>query len=152
MTSAELVSAIGAISGTSMDGIDVALVATDGADAVNPGPGRTYPYVPDLRRALLELVADPARAEHDALGELEEAVTDAHADAVAAFMREETIAKESVTVVGLHGQTILHRPERRFTRQLAKKTDRKIKALSHAQRGTEASVRAFLDSRRGRNA
>ena len=46
------VTALGAISGTSMDGIDVALVTTDGDRQVTPGPGRTYPYEPALRAAL----------------------------------------------------------------------------------------------------
>ena len=41
---------------------------------------------------------------------------------------------------------------RRFTRQLAQKTDRKMKALIDSQRRTAASLRAYLDSRRGRNA
>jgi anhydro-N-acetylmuramic acid kinase len=113
-----LVTAIGAISGTSMDGIDVSIVETDGASVVRPGPGRTYSYSDDLRRALLRLIADPAAAENDPLEELELEVTDAHAAAIAAFMREQGILRASVSVVGLHGQTILHRPERHFTRQL----------------------------------
>ncbi|MBI3706374.1 MAG: anhydro-N-acetylmuramic acid kinase [Proteobacteria bacterium] len=101
-----------------MDGIDVSIVETDGASVVRPGPGRTYGYSDDLRRALLRLIADPAAAENDPLAELEAEVTDAHAAAIAAFMREQGILRASVSVVGLHGQTILHRPERHFTRQL----------------------------------
>ena len=50
-----LTSAIGVISGTSMDGIDVALLRTDGRQRVEAGPGRTYPYDPALRSALLAL-------------------------------------------------------------------------------------------------
>ncbi|MBL8588137.1 MAG: anhydro-N-acetylmuramic acid kinase [Methylobacteriaceae bacterium] len=110
--------AAGAISGTSMDGIDVSIVETDGRQIVRPGPGRTYPYAPALRAELLDLIADPARAEHEPLAALDEAVTDAHADAVAAFLSEQGIARERVALAGLHGQTVYHRPERRFTRQL----------------------------------
>ena len=110
--------AIGVISGTSMDGIDVALVETDGEEALRTGPGRTYPYPEALRRALLALAADPARAGGEGLAAEDAAVGDAHAGAVEAFLRDHAIAAGSVALVGLHGQTILHRPERRFTRQL----------------------------------
>ena len=40
---------------------------------------------------------------------------------------------------------------RRFNRQFAKETDHKINALIDSQQRTEASLRAFLDSRKGRN-
>jgi anhydro-N-acetylmuramic acid kinase len=112
------VTAIGAISGTSMDGIDVALVRTDGDARVAPGPGRTYPYQPELRAALQDLLRAPERAETEPLSELEAQVSDAHAAAVARFLREEGVAPGDVAVVGIHGQTVFHRPERRFTRQL----------------------------------
>jgi anhydro-N-acetylmuramic acid kinase len=115
---AGILRAIGVISGTSMDGIDVALVETDGEAALRTGPGRTYPYPEALRRALLALAADPARAEASPLAEEDEAVGDAHAAAVEAFLRDHAIDARDVALVGLHGQTILHRPERRFTRQL----------------------------------
>ncbi len=113
-----LVTAIGAISGTSMDGIDVALLDTDGEDIVRPGPGRSYPYAPELRRCLLELIATPELAEHDPLAELELAVSNAHAAAVAQFITDHAIDRSRVALLGLHGQTVFHRPQRRFTRQL----------------------------------
>jgi anhydro-N-acetylmuramic acid kinase len=118
MDSKALKTAIGAISGTSMDGIDVSIVETDGDTVVRPGPGRTYAYDPALRAELLGLLADPSVAEKDPLAELEAKVSDAHADAILAFMRDFAIDRAKVDVVGLHGQTVWHRPERRFTRQL----------------------------------
>jgi anhydro-N-acetylmuramic acid kinase len=44
MSAEALATAIGVISGTSMDGIDVALIRSDGEARVEPGPGATYPY------------------------------------------------------------------------------------------------------------
>ena len=113
----ELTTAIGVISGTSMDGIDVALIRSDGEAQVEPGPGATFPYPEDVVRRLREVIADPAEALTP-LVELERAVTDAHVGAVNAFLTRFAIDPEDVSLVGLHGQTILHRPRERFTRQL----------------------------------
>ncbi|MFT8246506.1 anhydro-N-acetylmuramic acid kinase [Roseomonas sp. BN140053] len=112
------VTAVGVISGTSMDGIDVAAVDADGDLALRPGPGRTFPYPPALRASLLDLAADPDRALREPLTELEAAVTEAHAGAVEQFLRDTGLDRRTVSVVGLHGQTVCHRPEQRFTRQL----------------------------------
>ena len=49
-----LVTALGVMSGTSMDAIDVALLRTDGENRIEPGPNSAYPYDPGLRRALQE--------------------------------------------------------------------------------------------------
>jgi len=114
---AKIETAIGAISGTSMDGIDVALIRSDGEKFVEPGPGETFPYPPELKRRLQALIGDPERALGP-LRELEREVTDAHVGAVVAFMERHAISRESVSLVGLHGQTVLHRPRQRFTRQL----------------------------------
>ncbi len=116
--SAPVLPAIGVISGTSMDGIDVAYVRTDGGRVERTGLARSYPYPPDLCAALLDLLRDPAIAERDPLSALEAQVTDAHADAVVRMMAECGISRKDVAVVGLHGQTVYHRPEKRFTRQL----------------------------------
>ena len=113
----ELATAIGAISGTSMDGVDVALIRSDGEARLEPGPGATYPYPAGLASALRAVVADPARAA-EPLAELEADVTDAHVAAVERFLADFAVDRREVEIVGLHGQTVLHRPHQRFTRQL----------------------------------
>jgi anhydro-N-acetylmuramic acid kinase len=110
--------AIGSISGTSMDGIDVAIIETDGREKVSPGPGRTYPYPSELRRRLLELTADVGRLTTEPLTRLDEEVTDAHTEAIRTFLTDLKLGRGEVDLVGLHGQTIYHRPEERLTRQL----------------------------------
>jgi anhydro-N-acetylmuramic acid kinase len=114
----KLLQAVGVISGTSMDGIDVALIATDGKDAVSARAGATYPYPEDLRKELQAVIADPERAKNAPLEDIEAAVTAAHGDAIARFLADNRIAMEKIDVIGLHGQTIIHLPEKRFTRQL----------------------------------
>ena len=112
-----LTTAVGAISGTSMDGIDVALIRSDGEARLETGPGATYPYPAEVAAELRAVVADPARAAGP-LAELEAAVTDAHVAAVERFLAEFAVDRRDVEIVGLHGQTVLHRPRERFTRQL----------------------------------
>lgn len=118
MTQKRELAAIGAISGTSMDGIDVALLRTDGERVRRTGLGKSYPYPDALRTELLEFLRDPSVAERDPLADLEMRVTDAHIQAIELFIREHAIDRKSINVVGMHGQTVWHRPEKRFTRQL----------------------------------
>ncbi|MGL4728328.1 MAG: anhydro-N-acetylmuramic acid kinase, partial [Bosea sp. (in: a-proteobacteria)] len=113
-----ILSCLGAISGTSMDGIDVAWIETDGMCHVRPRAGTTLPYPSALRARLQDFLKDPARAETDPLTELEADVTRAFGDAIATFMAENGLNASQVDLVGLHGQTVWHRPEKRFTRQL----------------------------------
>jgi anhydro-N-acetylmuramic acid kinase len=114
---AGLVAAIGVISGTSMDGIDVALIRSDGEARLQAGPGATYPYPAEVAAELRAVVAEPARVAGP-LVELEAAVTDAHVAAVERFLAEFAVDRREVEIVGLHGQTVLHRPRERFTLQL----------------------------------
>ena len=109
--------AVGVISGTSMDGIDVAAIDSDGESVFEVGAGATYPYPDHVAARLRATVADPAAAAGP-LDDLEREVTDAHVAAVEAFLRAFSITRDDVSLVGLHGQTVLHRPKERLTRQL----------------------------------
>jgi anhydro-N-acetylmuramic acid kinase len=118
-----LLRAIGLMSGTSLDGVDVALVETDGERALKLGPTGYRPYSESERELLRAALADAVVLERrtDRPGRLQEAealVTAAHGEAVEAFLGEHGIAAGSVHVVGFHGQTVLHRPERELTVQL----------------------------------
>src|SRR6185436_7928235 len=111
------------MSGTSLDGVDVALIETDGRKVRAFGPSGYRPYTEMerrlLRQALFEAVNLPQRdARPGILREAEQAVTIAHAEAVAAFTAQNRITCEDIDIVGFHGQTVLHRPERRLTVQI----------------------------------
>ena len=108
--------ALGLMSGTSIDGIDVALVDTDGQTVHLQGPALTVPY--DQRLRSLIRAAFGAEAPNEATGAAERAVTEAHIEAVRRWSRDTGVALSAVDVVGFHGQTITHRPEKRFTWQL----------------------------------
>ncbi|MEZ5843989.1 MAG: anhydro-N-acetylmuramic acid kinase [Hyphomicrobiaceae bacterium] len=115
--------ALGLMSGTSLDGIDIALVTTDGEGRVERGPSRTVPYGAELRRRLAGALAEARAMTHrherpGTLAEVENDMTIAHADVVAEFLATHAIARDTIDVIGFHGQTVLHRPEQRLTVQL----------------------------------
>lgn len=115
--------AIGLMSGTSMDGVDVALVETDGDAVVTFGATGFQPYS-DKDRALLRAALDEAAgldARGTAVGAVaaaEEMVTARHAEAVERFLVDKGLAASDIDLVGFHGQTVLHRPKQRLTIQI----------------------------------
>lgn len=106
--------AIGLMSGTSMDGIDVALIETDGEDALVRGPSATFAY-DDAFRGRLAAAIEDARALTDrsarpgCLGAVERDLTERHAAAVRQFLAKHSIAPADIAVIGFHGQTVLHK-------------------------------------------
>jgi anhydro-N-acetylmuramic acid kinase len=117
------VRAIGLMSGTSLDGVDVALLETDGERIAAFGPTGYRPYSEDERALLRRALAQGAglndrTARPGVLAEAEAFVTRAHAEAVEAFLVAEQIDATAVAIVGFHGQTVLHKPATRLTVQI----------------------------------
>jgi anhydro-N-acetylmuramic acid kinase len=120
--------AIGLMSGTSMDGVDVAFIETDGEEAIALGQARFYPYAEADRALLRGAVMDAAllddrRARPGSLAEADAMITDRHAEAVEGFLATESIDRATINLIGFHGQTVLHRPERRLTVQIGDGAD-----------------------------
>ncbi|MDQ6437151.1 anhydro-N-acetylmuramic acid kinase [Mesorhizobium sp. LHD-90] len=118
-----LICAIGLMSGTSMDGIDLAMLRTDGENLVERGPSFFVPYDAAFRRRIeagLEEAKKIARREERPgdLAALERDITGRHADAVDIFLRNGARNWGKPDVVGFHGQTVLHRPHLGLTVQL----------------------------------
>lgn len=99
--------ALGTMSGTSLDGVDAAMIKTDGQTVFAFGPAAYRPYSPEeqeiLRAALGQWPGDPA------VEAAAEVVETAHAEVLARFSGAE--------VVGFHGQTLAHDPKGRGTHQ-----------------------------------
>jgi len=115
--------AIGLMSGTSLDGIDIALIDTDGEDSVRRGPTMTASYPKEFRQRLRDAISDSRQltdrtARPGELAAVERELTERHADAVLRFMGDRMLQPAAVDVIGFHGQTVLHRPERNLTVQL----------------------------------
>ena len=118
-----LLRAIGLMSGTSMDGIDMACIETDGETAVRRGPSGFMPYEAAFRRRI-ESALETAKVirqrdeRPDGLAELEAAITLRHARAVETFLDDNGWAAQDIDLIGFHGQTVLHRPDEALTLRL----------------------------------
>ena len=108
---------IGLMSGTSLDGIDAALLTTDGQSIEAFGPAATTAYPESFRSRLRALLGREPGGDDSTRLVINE-LTDRHAEAVRALLAEAGLSAVDVDVVGFHGQTVLHRPERRLTLQI----------------------------------
>ncbi|MBV8840473.1 MAG: anhydro-N-acetylmuramic acid kinase [Alphaproteobacteria bacterium] len=115
--------AIGLMSGTSMDGIDIAAIETDGETITRFGPSALHFYQEHeeaaIRRAMEAAVGLRSRDERPPLIAQAEMISTAlHAGAVNTFLDMNKIDRASIHVVGFHGQTVLHRPAEKLTVQI----------------------------------
>jgi anhydro-N-acetylmuramic acid kinase len=108
--------ALGLMSGTSVDGVDVALIETDGERISTFGPCVTVAYADSVRRLIRAAFGTdrPTTATEAA----ERAVTEAHVEAVRQWSAVSGTPLSTLDVIGFHGQTITHRPDKRFTWQI----------------------------------
>ncbi len=125
---------LGMISGTSADGIDVAIArfherehdaGTDRAPRAEVLFGHTYPWDADLRAELVELGQHAPKLTLDEIGELDVRIGAAFAAAAAQAIRDSGVRHADIAAIGSHGQTLRHRPDgrrgdgvHRFTLQL----------------------------------
>ena len=99
--------ALGAMSGTSLDGVDAAVVETDGQEIFGFGPSAYRAYSEEERVTLRAALGHWHGPEVDTSAEL---VTRAHAEVLSEF--------EEVDLIGFHGQTLAHEPRGRGTLQV----------------------------------
>ena len=98
--------ALGMMSGTSLDGVDAALIETDGVTVSGFGPWRTTPYPAALREQLRAVIEE--RGVREAA---ERALTAFHAEVAEALLAEAGVRGEDVVVAGFPGHTVRHEPE-----------------------------------------
>jgi anhydro-N-acetylmuramic acid kinase len=115
--------AIGLMSGTSMDGVDVALLDTDGEAISAFGPTGYRAYTEDERALLREALKEGATladrtSRTPLMAKAEDLITRAHAEAVELFLEKNGLTRADIGVVGFHGQTVLHRPDIGLTVQI----------------------------------
>ena len=124
MIMGKMVNSLGLMSGTSLDGVDMALLRSDGESLIEAGRHGFVAYDEETRRVLraaLDMARElptPVLADRalwpDALVVAENLVTQAHIEVVQDFLS----AEDTVDIIGFHGQTIAHRPQEAMTLQV----------------------------------
>lgn len=97
---------VGAMSGTSLDGVDAAEIVTDGHEVFEFGETAFYPYT-DIQQTVLRGAL--GKWQGDDLAEVSELIETVHAQVLAGFPQAD--------LVGFHGQTLAHAPQGRGTHQ-----------------------------------
>jgi anhydro-N-acetylmuramic acid kinase len=108
---------IGLMSGTSLDGIDAAVLVTDGENYIEREGFLTVPYEEGLRQRIRASLNIPQESVNT-ITDVERDLTIAHADAVKMLMQREGLKPSDVNLIGFHGQTVAHDPARKYTCQL----------------------------------
>tara|TARA_X000000950_G_scaffold226742_1_gene273653 strand:+ start:88 stop:1170 length:1083 start_codon:yes stop_codon:yes gene_type:complete len=110
--------AVGVMSGTSMDGIDISLISSDGKKSYKHIKSKFYSYKQSTKTILLRLVDSFAVSKHSIahISSAEELVTFEYIAALKNFLKTENLLK--IDLIALHGQTIFHDPINKSSIQL----------------------------------
>ena len=116
----KIYTALGLMSGTSMDGVDASIIKSDGDREYSIKMDKYFEYGGELRQKLINirekvLVVDDLKTHSDEIKSLEKEITLFHANAVNKILKT---SKIDIDFLGFHGQTILHDPKKKITKQL----------------------------------
>lgn len=117
METIRTLNALGLMSGSSLEGVDAALISTDGVDVYDFGPHEHFPYDEALRDKIRSVIGKKAAAEEDdtGLNEVEKELTEFHARVVKSFTEDYGV---KVDVIGFEGHTVFHDPANHYTKQI----------------------------------
>ena len=122
MTGNRSMLAIGLMSGTSRDGIDAALIETDGEGFSRGIAFHAMPYGEGFRLRLAEACQRAMVMESPGFEPLihsvEEELTELHVEAVTDLLARSGYIAQDIGVIGFHGHTVAHRPEKQWTWQI----------------------------------
>ncbi len=110
--------AIGLMSGTSIDGVDAALLETDGVDVFANKFSLTRHYDDALKEAIRSLLGEKGQEDKERLRKIEILLTMFHIQAVKDLLAEAEKNIADIDVIGFHGHTVFHNPAYHITRQI----------------------------------
>ncbi len=110
--------ALGLMSGTSLDAIDVALIETDGRDYVRPLGFSSESLLPEFRERLRACFGKREGTDDLEVALAEREMTEIHALVVNHFLDQFYWSPDDIDLIGFHGQTIYHRPAEGITIQI----------------------------------
>ena len=115
----KIYTALGLMSGTSMDGVDASIIKSDGNDEYSIKLDKYFEYGREIRNKLIDirdkiLMAEDLNEHSEEIKLIEREVTLFHADAVNKIIET---SKIEIDLLGFHGQTIFHDPKKKITKQ-----------------------------------
>ncbi len=119
----KIITAVGMISGTSLDGIDASIIKSDGETVERTGKVFHRPYKREEQELLKEALAEARKegrptTDNRLINKAEALVSKLHSAVVNNLLAESRLAHEDIDIVGFHGQTILHGPDEGWTWQI----------------------------------
>lgn len=129
MYMSKILKSLGLMSGTSMDGVDAAIIDTDGVNIFKTGKAITIPYNDSLKELLRSVLGETDSSQ---LKEIEHEMTLFHVKVVETLLEKAGLSSKQIDVIGFHGHTVSHNPKEKHTLQigdgllLAKKTGIKV--------------------------
>lgn len=119
MEKQRIYTSLGMMSGTSLDGIDISVLKTDGQDQVDVLSQYDFffPYPAEVKEAVRAVFGKKDIKDAEVMN-ASALVTKAYCDALDAFFAEHDLSAEDIDLLGVHGQTITHLPDEKLTIQI----------------------------------
>ena len=122
MLNLKIYTALGLMSGTSVDGIDIATLITDGKTKIKLGPSEYYPFSKSFSTKIKSVFKTKLNVEKSRkqkrIVEIENEFTHLNLIAINKFLKKNKINKKKIDVIGFHGQTISHNPSNGYSWQI----------------------------------
>jgi len=116
----KIYTSLGLMSGTSLDGVDASIIRSDGEKVINIEKNEYFPYNQDFRDRIREFITQCNDISYISKNQknynlLEKEITLLHAKVSQKIIQK---FNDKVDLVGFHGQTIIHRPEKKYSIQM----------------------------------
>ena len=113
---------LGLMSGTSADGIDIALLETDGKNKIRLGPNDYYPFSKSFTKKIKSIFSKKINFKKlknkKRIDEIEDDFTKLNFLIIKKFLKKNKISRKSIHAIGFHGQTISHNPSKGYSWQI----------------------------------